>query len=1063
MLPSNFITSLLIILFVLSTLSWPQAIAEATETESPALLKWKHSFDNHSQTLLSTWKNTTSPCKWQGIQCHKLNSVSAINLENFGLKGTLHTLTFSSLPNLITLNIYNNQFYGTIPPQIGNMSKINTLNFSENPIDGSIPQEVFTLKSLQNLDFSFCKLSGAISSSIGNLSNLSYLDLRRNDFSGGSIPPEIGKLNKLWFLAISNCGLIGSIPQEIGLLTNLTLIELSSNSLSGVVPETIGNLSKLNQLYLFNNTKLSGPIPQSLWNLSSLNLIYFSKMNLSGSISDSIQNLVNLNSLALDSNRLSGSIPSTIGNLKNLIFLWLLNNRLSGSIPASIGNLINLEVLSLQVNNLSGTIPDSFGNLKKLSVFEVAFNKLHGRIPNGLFNNNWDTFVVSQNDFVGHLPSQICSGGRLQYLNANQNRFTGSVPTSLKNCSSLVRIRLEENQIEGDISRDFGVYPKLQYLDISKNKFQGHISTNWEKSLDLLTFKASNNNISGVIPLELIGLTKLGGLHLSSNQLTGKLPKELGEMTTLVELKISNNQFTGNIPTEIGMLQRLEMLDLGGNELSGTIPEEVARLPRLRMLNLSRNKIEGSIPYKFGLALESLDLSGNFLNGKIPTTLEGLVQLSMLNLSHNMLSGTIPQNFGRSLVFINISDNQLEGPLPKIPAFLNAPFESFKHNKGLCGNITGLTSCATRHSRKSKNVFRSVFIAIGALILVLCGIGISIYILCLRKSPKKESQSEEAQRGVLFSIWSHDGKMMFENIIEATENFDDKHLIGVGSQGNVYKAELATDLVVAVKKFHLVTDETKSYFSSKSFTSEIEALTGIKHRNIIKLHGFCSHSKFSFLVYKFMEGGSLDQMLNNDTQAAAFDWEKRMNVVKGVANALSYLHHDCSPPIIHRDISSKNVLLDLDYEAHVSDFGTAKFLKPGLLSYTEFAGTFGYAAPELAQTMEVNEKCDVYSFGVLALEIIMGKHPGDLISLFLSPSTRSTADNMLLIDVLDQRSEQVKKPIDEEVILIARLALACLSQEPRSRPTMDQVSKMLAIGKTPLGNQLHMIRLGQLE
>jgi hypothetical protein len=532
-------------------------------------------------------------------------------------------------------------------------------------------------------------------------------------------------------------------------------------------------------------------------------------------------------------------------------------------------------------------------------------------------------------------------------------------------------------------------------------------------------------------------------------------------MESLFELKLGNNHFTDSIPTEIGLLQRLAELDIGGNELSGTIPEEVVKLPRLRILNLSRNKIEGSIPFHFGSALESLDLSDNFLNGTIPTSLANLAMLSMLNLSHNMLSGTIPQNFGRNLVFVNISDNKLEGPLPKIPAFLDASFESFKNNKGLCGNITGLNSCPTNHS---KNVLQIVFIALGALILVLCAIGISMYILHQRKKPKEESQTvEEAQRGVLFSIWSYDGKMMFENIVEATENFDDKYLIGVGSQGNVYKAELSAGMVVAVKKLHLVTDEEMSTFSSKSFMSEIETLTGIKHRNIIKLYGFCSHSKFSFLVYKFLEGGSLDHILNNDTQAIAFDWEKRVNVVKGVANALSYLHHDCSPPIIHRDISSKNVLLNLDYEAHVSDFGTAKFLKPGLLSWTQFAGTFGYAAPELAQTMEVNEKCDVYSFGVLALEIIVGKHPGDLISLFLSPSTRPMANDMLLIDVLDQRPQQVTKPIDEEVMLITRLAFACLNQNPRSRPTMDQVSKMLAAGKSPLENQLSIIRLGELQ
>ncbi|XP_004492917.1 uncharacterized protein [Cicer arietinum] len=1055
---------LFIILFIPPTLSLPQTMGE--NSEAKALLKWKNSFDNHSQTLLSTWKNTSNLCIWQGIKCDKSNSISIINLENYGIKGTLHSLSFSSFPNLITINIYQNHFYGTIPPQIGNMSRVNILNFSLNSFDGSIPQEICKLKSLQKLDLSLCKLSGAIPNSIGNLSNLMFLDLGDNNLSGGPIPPEIGKLNKLNYLGIAHSNLIGSIPQEIGFLTNLAFIDLSRNSLSGAIPETIGNMTKLNQLVLSNNTMLSGPIPHTIWKMSNLTLLSLDRNNLSGSIPDSVQNLVNLNELALDVNQFSGTIPSTIGNLTNLIYLYLDINHFSGSIPDSIGNLINLDTLTLQENNLSGTVPTTIGNLMRLTVLELAANKLYGRIPQGLYNiTSWYSFIVSKNDFIGHLPPHICSGGSLVYFNADQNHFTGPVPISLKNCSSIERIKLHVNQIEGDIAEDFGVYPNLEYVDLSDNKFHGTISSNWGKCLNLDTLKISNNNISGGIPLELIRLNKLGRLHLSSNQLTGELPKELGEMKSLIELEISNNHYYGNIPTEIGLLERLEDLDLGGNELRGMIPKEVVNLPRLRKLNLSRNKIEGSIPFKFGAALESLDLSGNSLNGEIPTSLEDLVQLSMLNLSHNMLSGTIPPNFQRTLDFVNLSDNQLEGPLPNIPAFLHASFESLKNNKGLCGNITGLAPCASNHNRKSRKVLLLVFPSLGALILVLCLVGILMYILRRKEKPMEENRSErvETQRGVQFSIWSHDGKMMFENIIEATENFDDKYLIGVGSQGNVYKAEMSAGMVFAVKKLHLVTDEETSFVSSKSFRSEIETLTGIKHRNIIKLHGYCQHSKFSFLVYKFLEGGSLDQTLNNDTQASAFDWEKRVNVVKGVANALSYMHHDCSPPIIHRDISSKNILLNLDYEAHVSDFGTAKFLKPGLHSLTQFAGTFGYAAPELAQTMKVNEKCDVYSFGVLALEIIMGKHPGDLISLFLSPSTRPMAYNMLLIDVLDQRPHQVIKPIDEEVILITRLAFACLSQNARSRPTMDQVSKMLAIGKSPSKNQLSVIRLGQLQ
>ena len=159
--------------------------------------------------------------------------------------------------------------------------------------------------------------------------------------------------------------------------------------------------------------------------------------------------------------------------------------------------------------------------------------------------------------------------------------------------------------------------------------------------------------------------------------------------------------------------------------------------------------------------------------------------------------------------------------------------------------------------------------------------------------------------------------MVYENIIEAMEEFDSKDCIGVGGYGSVYKAELQTSEVVAVKKLHPLPDGKIS--NQKAFTSEIRALIEIRHRNIVKLYGFCSHPKHSLLVYEFLEGGSLVKLLNSEEGAKTFDWIKRVDVVKGVVNALSYMHHDCSPPIIHRDISSKNVLLDLEYEAHISD------------------------------------------------------------------------------------------------------------------------------------------------
>ena len=195
----------------------------------------------------------------------------------------------------------------------------------------------------------------------------------------------------------------------------------------------------------------------------------------------------------------------------------------------------------------------------------------------------------------------------------------------------------------------------------------------------------------------------------------------------------------------------------------------------------------------------------------------------------------------------------------------------------------------------------------------------------------------------VFSISTFDGRAIYKEIIEATQDFDDKFCIGKGGYGVVYKATLTSGNIVVVKKLLPIHDGENA--QQKEFFNEIRALTEIRHRNIVKLHGFCSHSQHSFLMYEYFEKGSLNIILTNDGGAKELDWNKRVNIIKGVALALSYLHHDCSPPIVHRDISRKNVLLDSQYEAHVLDFGIAKLLNPNSSNWTSFAGTYGYVAP----------------------------------------------------------------------------------------------------------------------
>ncbi|KAK7276519.1 hypothetical protein RIF29_17659 [Crotalaria pallida] len=915
---------------------------------------------------------------------------------------------------------------------------------------------------------SFCMWQGIVcdeSNSVSSI-NVSNLGLK------GNIPKEIGELRNLKYLLLSSNRFYGSIPSTIGELTNLVELDLSLNSLSGTIP-SITNLRNLEKLWLFNNS-LSGNIPEELGKLYALTTIRLLNNNLFGPIPSSIGDLVNLTNLQLSNNSLSGSIPPTLGNLTKLVNLSMAQNRLSGSIPISIGNLVNLERLSISQNNIFGPIPSTFGNLTKLNFLLLYMNNLNGSLPEEMNNlTNFQNLQLSNNGFTGPLPQQVCLGGSLRKFTAENNYFTGPVPRSLKNCSSLFRLKLEHNLLSGNISDYFGVYPNLDYIDLSRNNFYGHLSPNWAKCSSLTSLRIANNKLSGGIPPELGQAPKLKVLHLFSNHLRGKIPRELGNLTSLFELSISNNELSGNIPTEIGSLLSLRRLELAANNLTGPIPKQVGALLNLFHLNLSKNEFKGNIPFELGQLqhLLDLDLSRNLLNGQIPATLGKLQMLERLNLSHNNLSGITPSGFKDmiSLTHVGISDNQLEGPLPNNEAFLKAPFDALKNNKGLCGNVSGLAVCPEMMSHnprglKKKHVLRlALSLTLSGLLLIVIVVGVSLRICCQRAVRKTEKQAKEEKIKNLFSIWSYDGKVVYGNIIEATDDFDDKYLIGEGGSGVVYKAKLHTGQVVAVKKLHATFDG--EMLNLKAFKSEVQALTTIKHRNIVKLFGFCSHPHSSFLVYEFLEGGSLDQVLNNDTHAIMFDWDRRVNVVKGVANALYHLHHGCSPPIVHRDISSKNVLLDLEYEAHVSDFGTAKILNPDSQNFTSFAGTFGYAAPELAYTMEVNEKCDVFSFGVLCLEIIMGKHPGDLISsLFSSSSATSEASNLLLKDVLDQRIPHPVMPIVKEVILVAKIAFGCLSQGPLSRPTMEQVHKefVMPSSSKSIVDSFPSITLGQL-
>ncbi|KAJ6855239.1 hypothetical protein NC651_040032 [Populus alba x Populus x berolinensis] len=628
-----------------------------------------------------------------------------------------------------------------------------------------------------------------------------------------------------------------------------------------------------------------------------------------------------------------------------------MKNKLSGPIPSSIRNMTMLVRLYLGLNNLSGCVPSEIGQLKSLVDLTLLENKLHGPLPSEMNNLTHLKYLsLDNNEFTGHLPVDLCHEGVLEIFTASYN-YLGSIPKSLKNCTGLYRVRFDWNQLTGNISEVFGVYPHLDYIDLSYNNFYGELSSKWGDCRNMTNLKISNNNVSSEIPPELGKATQLHLIDLSSNQLKGAIPKDLGGLKLLYKLLLNNNHLSGAIPLDIKMLSNLQFLNLASNNLSGLIPKQLGECSNLLLLNLSGNKFRESIPGEIGflLSLQDLDLSCNFLTREIPRQLGQLQKLETLNVSHNMLSGRIPSTFKDmlSLTTVDISSNKLQGPIPDIKAFHNASFEALRDNMGICGNASGLKPCNLPKSSKTvkrksnKLVILIVLPLLGSLLLVFVVIG-ALFILC-KKARKRNAEPENEQDRNIFTILGHDGKKLYENIVEATEEFNSNYCIGEGGYGTVYKAAMPTEQVVAVKKLHRSQTEKLSDF--KAFEREVCVLANIRHRNIVKMYGFCSHAKHSFLVYEFIERGSLRKIITSEEQAIEFDWMKRLNVVKGVGGALSYLHHSCSPPIIHRDITSNNILLDLEYEAHVSDFGTARLLMPDSSNWTSFAGTFGYTAP----------------------------------------------------------------------------------------------------------------------
>ncbi|XP_044350894.1 MDIS1-interacting receptor like kinase 2-like [Triticum aestivum] len=851
------------------------------------------------------------------------------------------------------------------------------IDLSNNSLHGALPASISCLSSLLELYLPYNQLTWKIPDEIGGLQSLRVLELSFNRLTG-HIPASLGNLTMLTDLAIHQTMVSGPIPEEIGRLVNLQILQLSNSILSGIIPKTLRNLSRLNTLYLYGN-QLSGPIPQELGTL------------------------VHLQILELSSNNFSGPIPISITNLTKMNQLFLFENQITGSIPPELGNLTVLNELSLYANQITGPIPPELGNLTMLNVLYLYTNEITGAIPLEL----------------GMLLN-------LRELDLSDNQISGSIPQEIGNLINLKYLYLFQNQISGSIPRTFGKLQSMQELLVFDNNLSGSLPQEFEDLISLVTLELSNNSFSGPLPSNICSGGKLQSLIAFSNMFNGPIPRSLKTCTSLVEIDLQSNHLIGDISQHFGVekLSNLGYLDISGNRMSGLIPRELGACMKLLSLKINNNNFSGSLRGAIGnlAGLQiMLDVSNNNLSVLLPQQLGKLEMLEFLNLSHNQFSGSIPPSFASmvSLSTLDVSYNNLEGPVPTARLLQNASASWFLPNK------------AGHHKRKTLALLLPIVLVVGFNIVAAIAV-----IIMLSRNNRKQQESVTAEGRDLFSVWNFDGRLAFDDIVRATEDFDEKYIIGTGGYGKVYKAQLQDGHIVAVKKLHQTEEELDD---ERRFQSEMEILSQIRQRSIVKMYGFCSHPVYKFLVYEYIQRGSLHGSLENEELAKELDWQKRITLATDVAQAISYLHHECSPPIIHRDITSNNILLDITFRAFVSDFGTARILKPDSSNWSALAGTYGYIAPELSYTSVVTEKCDVYSFGVVMLDLVMGKHPRDKLDISL-PSEKQA---MLVKDILDQRPTTPTITEENNLSLLIKLAFSCLESSPQARPTMREAHQTL--------------------
>ncbi|KAK7259844.1 hypothetical protein RIF29_25459 [Crotalaria pallida] len=990
-------------------------------------------------------------------------------------EGALLEYTVRNCENLVLVNFSDNRISGQLGEtgkSFGFCTKLSVFDLSHNLLSGEIPNG-FVGDSVRLLDLSNNNFSGVFSAfDFRHCGSLVSLNLSRNALSGNEFPSGLSDCQALETLDLSYNELKSKIPGVLlSGLKSLRELFLGHNQFYGEIPEELGFACGSLEVLDLSENKLSGELPLTFGKCSSLQSLNLAKNYLSGDfLSSVVSKLSGIRYLYVPFNNITGPVPLSLSNCSQLQVLDLSSNAFTGSIPsvfcASSNSPLALEKILLAGNYLSGQVPAELGRCKNLRTIDFSFNNLNGSIPVEIWSlPNLSDLIMWANNLTGEIPEDICvNGGNLEAMILNNNFISGSIPRSIAKCTNMIWVSLSNNRITGGIPAGIGNLGKLAILQLGNNSLTGQIPPELGKCKSLIWLDLTSNNLTGAIPSELANQAGLvipgsvSGKHFAFVRNEGGTScRGAGGLVEFEDIRVERLEgfpmihscpltriYSGLTVYTFAYNGSMIFLDLSYNALSGSIPENLGAMSYLQVLNLGHNRLTGTIPDSLGglKAIGVLDLSHNNLQGLIPGSLGTLSFLSDLDVSNNNLTGSIPSG----------------GQLTTFPA------SRYENNSDLCGVPLQLCGASNHsagfHTSKKQPIEAEIIISIVFLLVFIVVLVFALY--RVKKHRMKEEQREKYIESLPTSgssSWKLSSfpeplsinvatfekplrKLTFAHLLEATNGFSAESLIGSGGFGQVFKAKLKDGCVVAIKKLIHVTSQ-----GDREFMAEMETIGKIKHRNLVQLLGYCKIGDERLLVYEYMKWGSLEAVLHDRAKGSNLDWEARKKIAIGSARGLAFLHHSCIPHIIHRDMKSSNILLDENFEARVSDFGMARLVNAldTHLSVSTLAGTPGYVPPEYYQSFRCTTKGDVYSYGVILLELLSGKRPID-------SSEFGDDNNLVGWSKQLHREKRVNEILDPDLVMqtsaeselyhYLRIAFECLDERPYRRPTMIQVMAM---------------------